>query len=113
MRTFHYYIAIAYVVVLTAYISLANDSIAWDKVYFINQLAIIGGFSLFIWLREIKRGRRAFFLSLSVFQLLMIAYNIVDWRGKFELNYYLSLGFCFTLLCIFLIAIHYDRKVKG
>lgn len=105
--------AIVYVVVLAAYISFATDSTAWDKLYFINQSAIIGGFSLFIGLSEIKRGRRAMFLSLSVFQLIIIAYNVIDWRGEFTFNYYLSLGLCILLVCVFLIAIIYDRKGKG
>ena len=105
--------ATGYVLALLAYMSFANDSIAWDKLYFINQSAIIGGFSLFIGLFEIKRGRRVTFLSLSVFQLIIIAYNVIDWRGEFTLNYYLSLGLCIMLLCIFLIAIIYDRKGKG
>ena len=113
MRQIAYIGAVLYVLILLLFMGYSNGSALTDAVYFVNQDMAIGLFALGCGISEIRRGRRAFFLSLSVFQLLMIAYNIVDWRGEFEMNYYLSLGFCFTLLCIFLIAFYYDRKVKG
>lgn len=100
------------VLILLLFMGYSNGSALTDAVYFVNQDMAIGLFALGCGISEIRRGRRAFFLSLSVFQFIRTAYSSVDYRGEYAINIYLALAMCICVITIFLIGFFYDRKIK-
>lgn len=112
MNKLAYIATMIYVPLLIFYMSASDGSLIFHKLYFFNEKLYMLLLLVSIGLNDYKRSRRILFFSVSLINLAVILYILLDWDEALVYNFWVVFSLCLFSLLTLTIPFIYDRNAK-